>query len=100
MSDGRDREYERESVYAVWRDEVGRRGQSRSHGCGEPAMAVGLMLNRRFGTKYGVDLRLEDSLAAALVDQNPGGQKTAMGGGSRSAQIPKRSALPFVCADT
>jgi acetyl-CoA acyltransferase 2 len=35
---------------------------------------------RRFGTRYGVDLKLEDSLAAALVDQNPGGQKTAMGG--------------------
>ena len=34
----------------------------------------------RFGTKYGVDLKLEDSLAAALVDQNPGGQKVAMGG--------------------
>jgi acetyl-CoA acyltransferase 2 len=34
----------------------------------------------RFGTKYGVDLKLEDSLAAALVDQNPGGQKVPMGG--------------------
>lgn len=33
----------------------------------------------RFGTKYGVDLKLEDSLAAALVDQNPGGQRVAMG---------------------
>ncbi|KAK6904677.1 hypothetical protein I203_105493 [Kwoniella mangroviensis CBS 8507] len=33
----------------------------------------------RYGTKYGVDLKLEDSLAAALVDQNPGGVKTPMG---------------------
>ncbi|RSH84007.1 hypothetical protein EHS25_005252 [Saitozyma podzolica] len=33
----------------------------------------------RFGTRYGVDLKLEDSLAAALVDQNPGGKPTAMG---------------------
>ena len=34
----------------------------------------------RFGNRYGLDLKLEDSLAAALVDQNPGGTKTAMGG--------------------
>ncbi|WVQ94145.1 hypothetical protein IAU59_001223 [Kwoniella sp. CBS 9459] len=33
----------------------------------------------RFGTRYGIDLKLEDSLAAALVDQNPGGTKTPMG---------------------
>ncbi|KIR35560.1 acetyl-CoA acyltransferase 2 [Cryptococcus deuterogattii 99/473] len=33
----------------------------------------------RYGSKYGVDLKLEDSLAAALVDQNPGGHKTPMG---------------------
>ncbi|KAI9633252.1 putative acetyl-coenzyme A acyltransferase 2 [Dioszegia hungarica] len=33
----------------------------------------------RFGTKYGVDLKLEDSLAASLIDQNPTGQRTAMG---------------------
>ncbi|WVQ82797.1 hypothetical protein IAT38_004929 [Cryptococcus sp. DSM 104549] len=33
----------------------------------------------RYGTRYGVDLKLEDSLAAALVDQNPGGEKTPMG---------------------
>ncbi|KAK1921183.1 acetyl-coenzyme A acyltransferase 2 [Papiliotrema laurentii] len=33
----------------------------------------------RWGNRYGVDLKLEDSLAAALVDQNPGGTKTPMG---------------------
>ncbi|WWC90219.1 uncharacterized protein L201_005152 [Kwoniella dendrophila CBS 6074] len=33
----------------------------------------------RYGTRYGIDLKLEDSLAAALVDQNPGGVKTPMG---------------------
>ncbi|ORY23258.1 acetyl-coenzyme A acyltransferase 2 [Naematelia encephala] len=33
----------------------------------------------RYGNRYGVDLKLEDSLAAALVDQNPGGDKTPMG---------------------
>ncbi|WRT63170.1 uncharacterized protein IL334_000073 [Kwoniella shivajii] len=33
----------------------------------------------RYGTRYGVDLKLEDSLAAALIDQNPGGAKTPMG---------------------
>ncbi|KAK4684770.1 acetyl-CoA acyltransferase 2, partial [Tremellales sp. Uapishka_1] len=33
----------------------------------------------RFGNRYGLDLKLEDSLAAALVDQNPGGEKTPMG---------------------
>ena len=36
-------------------------------------------LTRRFGNRYGVDMKLEDSLAAALVDQNPGGTKTPMG---------------------
>ncbi|KAK8844783.1 hypothetical protein IAR55_006633 [Kwoniella newhampshirensis] len=33
----------------------------------------------RYGNRYGIDLKLEDSLAAALVDQNPGGAKTPMG---------------------
>ncbi|WVQ72217.1 hypothetical protein IAR50_001764 [Cryptococcus sp. DSM 104548] len=33
----------------------------------------------RYGTRYGVNLVQEDSLAAALTDQNPGGQKTPMG---------------------
>ncbi|RXK38438.1 acetyl-CoA acyltransferase 2 [Tremella mesenterica] len=33
----------------------------------------------RYGSRYGVDMRLEDSLAAALIDQNPGGEKTPMG---------------------
>ncbi|WVR03077.1 hypothetical protein IAU60_000066 [Kwoniella sp. DSM 27419] len=33
----------------------------------------------RYGNRYGIDLKLEDSLAAALVDQNPGGTKTPMG---------------------
>ncbi|WVO15105.1 hypothetical protein L204_102749 [Cryptococcus depauperatus] len=33
----------------------------------------------RYGTKYGLDLKQEDSLAAALTDQNPGGEKTPMG---------------------
>ncbi|ODO00392.1 hypothetical protein I350_07030 [Cryptococcus amylolentus CBS 6273] len=33
----------------------------------------------RYGTRYGVNLVQEDSLAAALTDQNPGGEKTPMG---------------------
>ncbi|RSH95226.1 hypothetical protein EHS25_000312 [Saitozyma podzolica] len=33
----------------------------------------------RFGNRYGADMKLEDSLAAALVDQNPGGTPTPMG---------------------
>jgi hypothetical protein len=40
----------------------------------------------RFGTRYGIDLKLEDSLAAALVDQNPGGKPTAMGSEFMSPQ--------------
>jgi hypothetical protein len=36
-------------------------------------------LTRRFGNRYGLDLKLEDSLAASLVDQNPTGNKTPMG---------------------
>lgn len=36
-------------------------------------------LMERFGNRYGVDMKLEDSLAASLVDQNPGGTKTPMG---------------------
>ena len=36
-------------------------------------------LMERFGNRYGVDMKLEDSLAASLVDQNPVGTKTPMG---------------------
>lgn len=62
------REHERQSIHIVW--------------CHKVSPLSDRKLTCRFGTKYGVDLRLEDSLAAALVDQNPGGQKTAMGGES------------------
>jgi acetyl-CoA acyltransferase 2 len=33
----------------------------------------------RWGMRFGIDQKLEDSLAACLTDQNPGGQKTPMG---------------------
>lgn len=36
-------------------------------------------IHTRYGSKYGIDLKMEDSLAAALIDQNPGGHKTPMG---------------------
>lgn len=35
--------------------------------------------SNRWGMRFGVDQKLEDSLFAALTDQNPGGQKTPMG---------------------
>lgn len=33
----------------------------------------------RWGMRFGIDQKLEDSLAACLTDQNPGGEKTPMG---------------------
>ena len=48
----------------------------------------------RSGNRYGLDLKLEDSLAAALVDQNPTGAKTAMGGTSESFMDRSCSKLP------
>lgn len=34
---------------------------------------------QRWGTRFGIDQKLEDSLAACLTDQNPVGEKTPMG---------------------
>lgn len=56
-------------------------------------------LTRRFGNRYGVDMKLEDSLAAALVDQNPGGTKTPMGSEPSLSLLCVKSAHASHCGE-
>jgi len=67
--DWRCRSDEYEPVHPQWSVEV----------CCLSMLVRRTQLMERFGNRYGVDMKLEDSLAASLVDQNPGGTKTPMG---------------------